>query len=699
MKLKSLELIHFKGVDYFKMMPAGENVTIFGDNELGKTTIADSLPWLFYDLDSMGKIFNPKPLDLTGEAAHGIESIVEAIFIFDDGADDLTLKKSFCENWTKKHGTGKKVFEGHTTTYYIDDMEVSVRKKDYDERIGKIARSTILKLLTSTRFFAEGEQKTKRKDDPNRWDWEKRRELLFELSDNMPTDEDIILANPVLSRMTEILNGKSAEKRKAIIKERQKGLNRLINEIPISIKERKRDMPDISGLDLPTIEKELLEALTLKNKEALRIESGGEIAEKIKKQREIESELLEIENRITKERNRLEKIQRKQISDLETAREDEESARGKILIVIENREETNKLAEKKMAKLRANWNAVNKSIFDELSTLCPTCGTDLKKYPTKKTQEIKEIFHTKKAETLANINQSGRAIVIDIIARKDLNETDQADVSLYEEKIEELTKQIDIDKVKSQVLEEEKPAEKDKEQEALELDLTEIKMNINGLRANSHEATEKVKAEIEALSEKQTAENLKKQTLESHAGIEKRITELGQQQKKAAGEFESLEEHLFILNEFTKTKARMVEGKISEKFTITNFKLFNIQVNGEVDDCCEAKHQGIEWGKGLNFSSRKNVGVDCINTLSKHFGLTMPLFLDDMNLVTKLIPTESQIIKLVVSETVQCAECDWTGLHSETNKELDDDNIIIAETCPKCGRAIKEYKGLVVRER
>jgi predicted ATP-dependent endonuclease of OLD family len=150
MKLDKLILTNFKGIKYFEMTPHGKDASVFADNKLGKTTIADSLPWLFYDLDSQGKTFNPKPLDLTGEAAHGIASIVEATFTFDDETDDLTLKKSLCEDWRKRHGSGKKVFEGHTTTYYIDDMEVSVRKKDYDERLSRIANSTILKLLSNT---------------------------------------------------------------------------------------------------------------------------------------------------------------------------------------------------------------------------------------------------------------------------------------------------------------------------------------------------------------------------------------------------------------------------------------------------------------------------------------------------------------------------------------------------------------------
>jgi DNA repair exonuclease SbcCD ATPase subunit len=462
--------------------------------------------------------------------------------------------------------------------------------------------------------------------------------------------------------MAEILDGKSAEKRKAVIKERQTGLNKLIHEIPISIKERERDLPDITGLDLPTIEKDLSElskALTEKNKEALRIESGGEIAEKIKKQRTIEAELLEIENKVSAARNwaeterrkkasGVEAVQRKKLSVLEAAQEAEESVRGTTERAINNRDADNRAAEQELVKLRVDWNTINESVFNEIDTICPTCGQD---YPEERADEIRGKFHVGKAEKLKSINEKGRGLGAEITERNNQNETDQANISLYEKKIEELTEQID--QIKSQAPEpekEDKPVEKDKEQEALELDLTELKLNIEGLRSGNTMILGKVKAEIFALSEKQTAENLKKQTLESHAKDQKRIKELGAQQKVCAKEFENLESDLFVLNEFTKIKAAMIEGKISEKFDLAEFKLFNIQVNGEVDDCCEVKHGGICWNAGLNHASKVNVGVDICNTLSKHFGLTMPLFLDDMNLVTKLIPTDSQIIRLVVDE-------------------------------------------------
>ena len=45
-----------------------------------------------------------------------------------------------------------------------------------------------------------------------------------------------------------------------------------------------------------------------------------------------------------------------------------------------------------------------------------------------------------------------------------------------------------------------------------------------------------------------------------------------------------------------------------------------------------------------------NGGIDIINTLSKEYGARAPIFVDNAESVNQLIKTNSQIIRLVVSE-------------------------------------------------
>ena len=52
----------------------------------------------------------------------------------------------------------------------------------------------------------------------------------------------------------------------------------------------------------------------------------------------------------------------------------------------------------------------------------------------------------------------------------------------------------------------------------------------------------------------------------------------------------------------------------------------------------------------LNNGMKVNVGIDIINTLSRHYGVTVPLFVDNAEAVTKLESCQAQVIRLVVSE-------------------------------------------------
>ena len=87
MKLNSMRIENFKGIAAFEFTPNGENVTVYGDNATGKTTLVDAFTWLLFDKDSQGaKDFNIKTLDAwSGLAIQAIDHSVEAVFLLDDG--------------------------------------------------------------------------------------------------------------------------------------------------------------------------------------------------------------------------------------------------------------------------------------------------------------------------------------------------------------------------------------------------------------------------------------------------------------------------------------------------------------------------------------------------------------------------------------------------------------------------------------
>jgi hypothetical protein len=52
----------------------------------------------------------------------------------------------------------------------------------------------------------------------------------------------------------------------------------------------------------------------------------------------------------------------------------------------------------------------------------------------------------------------------------------------------------------------------------------------------------------------------------------------------------------------------------------------------------------------VNNGAKINVGIDIINTLSKSYGVIVPLFVDNAESVTNIESSDTQIIRLVVSE-------------------------------------------------
>jgi AAA15 family ATPase/GTPase len=223
---------------------------IRGANAVGKTTVYNAFCFLLYGLDSTGHTFLPKPIDASGESKHGIESSVEAIFMFDDNSE-ITLSKSFKELWVKKRGSAKKVFTGHTTKYSIDGVP-DILEKDYKKRLAEIAPEHVFKLLTNVRYF------------PETLHWQDRRQILLDICDDI-SDTDIIASDKKLSRMPEILNGKTLEEQKKIITARKTKLNKELETLPVRIDEVSKGQPDITGLDLPTIEKALSELSIIKS--------------------------------------------------------------------------------------------------------------------------------------------------------------------------------------------------------------------------------------------------------------------------------------------------------------------------------------------------------------------------------------------------------------------------------------------------
>lgn len=139
-----------------------------------------------------------------------------------------------------------------------------------------------------------------------------------------------------------------------------------------------------------------------------------------------------------------------------------------------------------------------------------------------------------------------------------------------------------------------------------------------------------------------------------------RIGELQQDARNAAECLESIEDMQYLVDEFTRYKTRFVEDSINGQFRAARFRLFREQANGGIEERCDVVFDGVPY-VGLNNGAKINVGIDIINTLSRHYGVAVPLFVDNAESVTNLEYAATQVIRLVVSESDKKLRCENEG--------------------------------------
>lgn len=656
-QLISLELTNFKGIKSFKLETEGGNVKVFGDNAKGKTTLFDGFIWLLFDKDSNNKKdFAIKTLTAAGEEMHNLEHTVEGTFLID--GIKTNFKKVYKEKWTNTRGSTTKTFDGHKTSHFVD--EVPLNKKEYTAKVAQIVDEEVFKLLTSPSYFNE------------QLKWQDRRNLLLQIAGEV-TDQEIIDSKKELAKLNDFLSGKSIEDQKKIIASRKKHINDELEKIPVRIDEINKMTPELSvdvavlKAEVGALEAEIDELKTQK----LNVQNGAAVLEKKKQLQEIEMQLTDLKRNFEADsKQEVYKLQARtqecqgnlQIvqSKLQQAQYKLQSINSEAQITINKK----LMIEQEMANLRKTWSEVDSQEFKyEDKCECPTCKQSLPIDQVEAARnEALAQFNEEKSKQLLDISQQG-------LARKEQVEKlghryhqelypdfEQATEEVNEIKVEIEQKQKELDKAKQQ-LEKAQNSVLDvtqlPEYQNLNNQLNELKAEIDNLQNYTLEAMDHINVNIRELEGQRSELNAQ---LAQFANIEvnqKRVAELEKQQEQLAEEYEKLDHQTFLIEEFIRTKVDMLNERINSKFKFARFKLFDVQINGGVNETCETLFAGVPYGSGLNNAAKINVGLDIINTLSEHYGISAPIFIDNAEAVTKFIDTNAQLISLIVSEKDQ----------------------------------------------
>jgi DNA repair exonuclease SbcCD ATPase subunit len=642
--LKSIQLLreslsNFKGVRSFTLDAQGKEVRVYGTNEAGKTTIADGFYWVLFDKDSQNKKdFGIKTLDAAGNPLHNLNHEAEVSLLVN--GHRRTFRKVYREKYTRKRGSTSQEFDGHTTDHFIDGVPVT--KKEYDAEVAALVDEEYFRLLTDPTYFSE------------KLDWRKARAILLDVCGDI-TDADVIAENKSLAALPAILQGRTIEKHKAVIAARRKEINEQLEKLPVRIDEAMRSMPETDGLDKGWIESriaELTKQMDEKRAEITRIQSGGEVAVKERRLRELEGELQQLKNDL--QGNTLDRVAAKRREEARL-RQEADDIRFEIETLerrIKSREASIVERRAEADRLRAQWMSRNAEEFHgHHDENCPTCGQAL---PAEQIAEAHkkalEAFNQEKAEALESISTRGRAATAEANRLAKENEEAAARIDMLRGQWD--AKRAAADAAAQELADlqasvtdvESHPAYIQKREE-----IAAIRREIVSLQESAYDAVAAVRRELESLNDEVSALRQDLAKFDIAETTRRRIAEYERQEKELAAEFERLEHELYLTEEFTRAKVAMLESRINSKFRLARFKLFKEQVNGGLEETCEATYKGVPYGSGLNNAARINVGLDIINTMSEHFDISVPIFVDNSESVVELIETVGQKICLVVS--------------------------------------------------
>lgn len=636
LKLNQLTISNFAGISDLSLDIQGKNARVYGANGSGKTTTATALQWLLFDkgLDGSTKSFNPVPLDEKNQEQYELIPTVIAEFLLDDKV--ITIKKESHPKYTTNQKTNRKEYSrSRTKKQYINDESLKV--KDFKERIAQIVDEDIFKLVTNPAAF-------------NQLDWKSRRKLLFDIADPI-NDEDIIKTNNDFRELHDILEDHDIETKKKILEDKIKQINKDIKDIPIRINQsenNKQDVPDYDKDRYQTVKREI-ERL---GNERIQQQNGGAEVELRNQLADKQAELNRLENnhdadnqsRIHALTNEL-TVENGTVSNLNT-----KIRNNKQQIEYEEKRRKSLLAEHK--ELKSELEEVQNRQFEHTeSDVCSCCGQTL---PADQVEQAKEKalnqFNAKQSKELEQINASiedviseGKKIKPVIEQLENENNDLQIKINESDERAKRIQKKIDIAKAGSTDV-----TQTDEYKKVL-ADINDINSKRRDIRATIDEQIKEIDSQIEELEmEKATFESAK--AIEtSNVHLDKSISDLRNLEDELLDRKEDVAHELYILKEFTTTKVNMLTKNINDKFEIAEFKLFNQLVNGELEETCITTVDGVEYDSGLNNAARINVGLDIINTLTKHYKINAPIFIDNAESVTDIIKTDAQQIQLVVS--------------------------------------------------
>lgn len=649
-KIKSLELINFKGIKHKQFSDLDAENFIYGANGTGKTTLFDSFIWLLFGKDCEGRSdYEIKPLDQNNTTQSDISSIVNAVL--DVSGEEVTLSRLYKENWSTIKGTDELVLKGNVTKFTFNEVPVS--KKEYDAKISQLVDEKIFKLITNPYAFEALK-------------WQEKRDVLIGIVGEV-SDEEIYNSNEDFLLLQSKLTNKTLDEYDKQLKVSIKKSKEENEGIPSRIDEVFRSKPepiDFEEIDTEiNAKKELLKSIDSEIENAsLSVQNVVDSNTKIQQQIQTlnaQKSSIEIELRSKAKQecfvdtSSIDALNSK-LNNVKSMLQNSSNYHTSLVRTLNDYNQSIAALDADRNDLAAKYHTENAKEFDasKYTCTCPNCQTSFLI-----DEEPEKQFNLDKIAKIQTIVDQGNSIKAKIESYKaKIAETNQAiekakeEIATYQAEIAAL--EADITAAKSNL---ETPKNEEEVYQNLLLNSAQIsKLNIE--ISTLHSSIQEVKqADVSELkSKKISIQNeidalvLKLNNKVLIESADKRITELKSRQKELSQQIADLEKQLFIIEKFKRVKSESLEQSVNRLFKFVTIKLFDKQMNGSEVPTCQVLINGVPFGSA-NLASKINAGIDIINTLCKAHQVTAPIFVDNRESCTELIETPSQIINLIVS--------------------------------------------------
>lgn len=646
--LQKLTANNFMGAMGLEINFDPQTTFVYGNNGTGKSRLEDIFNWVLFGKNANGETEFLYQND-TDKEMHKVDHEASIHLL---GNNMPVVLKRISRASVSKEGA----ITGFKTLLFRNDAPYKVG--DYNNMINTMIREDIFKMLTNVMYFNNEKLVPKAK----------KREILIDMAGGFLSNEEVAVGNKdfknLLVRLSE--ENKSIED---LTKQTKDQISRLKTEkenAEAEINALRKNMPE--DKEWGVMEEEIAVKKKLIADIDTLISDQSNIINSITKSRQEQQLKLhtlqtELNNISFNERNRIEAEIR------ENAPKETKESEKKVLdtltshlvnaqkILTDLQAEEGRLKEE-LNSLSVKWQEENaKSAPEPDATNCPVCKQSLPKENIERQKnELLENWNKHLLSFKQALETKGREIQSKIKSNGDKTEEAKTNISNIETKITDLQAKIasmpdapvqpNVDELLTKALSAHVVYNQNKVQIAeIEQELKKP-IEVDEDKAKEIEAAKSEKEALQVDIDNLNKELGVKTTIDSNKAT---ISKLEADCKDWSNKLADLEKTAHTILSFNRAKIASLEERINAKFQHVSFRMFKTLLNGETEDICDTVYDSKTYA-ALNTASKINAGLDIINALSKHYGISAPIFIDNRESITKIIPVEAQTIHMIVSE-------------------------------------------------